>query len=586
MNNLLKKTTIFAVMSASLYGCGGPDSGYEHPFINDNAVVYSNEAISQTFTEESGVQQINLLEGATVNGTALTVDSSTSPIHIREIAFVASNGEFVTPQKPGFAANQTVSPFTFAADGVTLLVDTDAFSESLRMCDTTDVRGDTNPDGTPKGNGSRDFPTTISYTINYIVDNGFELAPGASHPFRTLNLTLNAISDPVTNVQAFDLNVATGDSKPMLSATAPAYSCNSALTYAIADEAIATVDAAGSVTGVARGETTITVTSVENPELSATAVIKVTSGFNLNIVSQDVNELGAPLGTKSVPTCSAIGVGVEPSIVADTLTGEYDYSWVSESADANFLGEQSDGAFGATGQFSNTLAAGEQAKINVGFSSGYTGATAAGDILEQSVTVTAERNYACDPNPNADGAVFYVSDLGLNNGGWGPNAAPVAEGLDGNSLRISSTNNGAMRGITTQQQWNQVFNFHAATYGRGEASVGRKFKFAVWAKLGQLPSDEVKLDHTLLPWNCTGCEGLANFPARYEAGVQGAVSAVLKPTTDWQFVEFINPLTGTNVWEVPANWNQTTVVFQFWDLYGFADGETILLDNYSIVEVE
>lgn len=582
MNNLLKKTTILTAISLSLIGCG-KDEGYTYNFKNDNAVAYSTESINVTLDEVTGLQQIDLLEGATVNGEALTLASSTSPIHIRNFNFAARNGEFTTPQAEGLSNNQGISPFLIGDDGVSLVVITDAYAEALRMCDTTDVRGASDGDGNPTGNGVRDFPTSITYDISYVIDNGFELPPGEEHPTRTLVLTVNAISDPVTSVQAFDIDVASGDVKPMLSATLPAYACNSNLTYEVASDTIASVDENGTITGNNKGETTITVSSAENPELSATATINVTPGFNLAIKNQDFNDIGAPLGTKSVPTCSAIGVEVEPSIVADTLNGAYTYSWTSDTA--VFANEEKDGAFGATGRFNNALATGESATITVGYGSGYAGSTSANDVQEQMVTVTAERNYACEPGDIPNGP----SDLLLNAGGWGGNATHVAGGLDGTALLITSNSNGAQFANTTRQVWNQENNFHAATFGRGDASIGRTFKFAVWAKLGQLPAestDVVKLEHTILPWLCDGCDGLTGFPGRYEGGVVGTVTAELKHTTDWQLVEFINPITGTMEWTVPSNWNVPTAAFQFWDLYGFANGDNIMLDNYSIVEVE
>lgn len=584
MNSLLKKTTIVTALSVSLIGCGsGTEEGYAHDFKNDNAVEYSTDVINVTYDEDTGFQEINLLEGAMVNGTALTLESSTSPIHIRDFAFAARNDEFITPQAPGLSNNQGISPFFVGEDGVTLLVATQAYREALRMCDTTDVRGALDADGKPTGNGSRDFPTSITYDINYVVDNGFELPPGQAHPIRSLVLTINAITDPVTSVQAFDIDVASGDSKSMLSATLPTYACNSNLTYSVASDTIASVDVNGLIMGNNKGETIITVTSEENPELSATATINVTPGFNLAISNQDFNDLGAPLRTKSVPTCSAIGVAVEPSIVADTLTGAYSYDWSADNA--VFANEESDGGFGATGRFNNALASGESATVTVGYGSGYTGATSTADVQAQTVTVTAERNYACEPGDIPNGP----TDLLLNAGGWGANATHVAGGLDGTALQITSNSDGAQFGGTTRQVWNQANNFHAATFGRGDASVGRTFKFAVWAKLGQIPANssaELKLEHTILPWDCSGCEGASGFPGRYEAGVTGSVTAVLKHTTDWQLVEFINPLTGNAQWTVPANWNVPTAAFQFWDLYGFANGDNVMLDNYSIVEVE
>ncbi|MDO6444165.1 Ig-like domain-containing protein [Colwellia sp. 1_MG-2023] len=584
MNNLLKKTAIVTAVSVALIGCGsGTDEGYSHKFKNDYSVEYSTDSINVTYDEVSGIQQVNLLEGAMVNGEALTLESSTSPIHIRDFSFSARNDEFITPQAEGLSNNQGISPFIVADDGVTLLVLTDAYAQALRMCDTTDVRGATDADGNPTGNGSRDFPTSITYDISYVVDNGFELAPGQEHPTRSLVLTINAITDPVTSVQAFDMNVASGDTTPMLSATLPTYACNSNLTFEIADETTASVDESGNVTGNNKGETTITVTSEENPELSASATVNVTPGFNLAITNQEFNDLGAPLGTKLVPTCSAIGVSVKPTIVADTLSGDYHYTWMSDNA--TFANEESDGSFGATGRFLNGLATGESATITVGLDNGYTGATSIDDVQEQMVTVTAERNYACEPGEIPNGP----SDLLLNAGGWGANATHVAGGLDGTALQITSNNDGAQFANTTRQVWNQNNNFHAATFGRGDASIGRTFKFSVWAKLNQLPAestDEIKLEHTILPWLCDGCDGLTGFPGRYEGGVVGTVTAELKHTTDWQLVEFINPLTGTMEWTVPSNWNVATAAFQFWDLYGFANGDSIMLDNYSIVEVE
>ena len=107
--------------------------------------------------------------------------------------------------------------------------------------------------------------------------------------------------------------------------------------------------------------------------------------------------------------------------------------------------------------------------------------------------------------------------------------------------------------------------------------------FSVWARLGQLPSgDDVVLDHTLLPWACTTCGG-TGFPGRRPQAE--SVRATLKPTPEWQLVEFINPLTGTPEWSVPAIWDLNTAMFLHWDVYGLAQGETIEIDSYSVVEV-
>jgi hypothetical protein len=582
--NLLKKTMLFTMISASLAGCGS-DTGKDYNFSADMRVEFPAEALEVSIDEVSGIIEIDLLAGATAGGQPLDIADST--VYVRNFRFAPLDAAFRTPQTAGIVVSQPISPFFVSDDNTKLVVVTDGFNSALRMCDDTDVRGAVNADGDNIADGVRDFPQSITYSVHYVIDNGFDLEPGEEPVERELLLTINAITDPVTSVQAFNTSVASGDTTEMLAATLPTYACNSNLTYEITDATTASIDGSGNVTGNNKGETTITVTSAENSELSATANITVTPGFNLAIKNQDFNDLGAPLGTKSVPTCSAIGIAVEPTIVADDLTGAYTYSWVSDSQ--TFAMEETDGAFGATGRFDNSLATGETATVTVGYDSGYTGATSTADVQDQMVTVTAERNYVCEP---PTGVPTAQVDLLLNAGGWGPNATHVAGGLDADDTALLVTSNNddkAQFGNTTRQVWNQGNNFHAQTFGRGAASVGRTFKFAVWAKLSQLPADpteELKLEHTLLAWNCTGCGVTGGFPGRYTDGVTGTVSAVLEHTTEWQLVEFINPLTDTMEWTVPAIWGATTATFQFWDLYGFGNGDSIALDNYSIVEVE
>ena len=575
INRSLKITTLCLAVSAAVAGCGGPDEGYSNPLVSENPVTFSTSAIGAAFNEQSGVQQVNLLEGAMVDGAQLT-HSDDSPVYIRDMEFTPRNANFQTPGGSGG------SPFRLSSDGVHLDIDTDRFAQALRMCDTTDDRGATDANGNPTGDGIRDFPTSIDYEVTFAIDNGYDPGPGQTLPTRTLNLTLNAISDPVTGVQAFDVSLPAGGATPMLSATEPTFACNPALTYAITNTSVATVDDDGEISGLVVGSTTITVTSVEVPALSAMATVSVTPAFTLAITNQDFNELGAPLGTKSVPTCSVIGVSVEPSILNDTLTGAYTYSWTSQSPSASFGGEESDGAFGATGWFTNALGISEPATLTVGYGSGYTGATGPMDVDEQSVLVTAVRNHACDPNASPHPA-GYATDLGLNTGAWGPLATAFrGGGLDGAGSVLITAPGGDITNVV-QQVWNQNRNFHSQYYGRGAASTGRTFKFSVWARLGQLPSrGDVVLDHTLLPWACTTCGG-TGFPGRRPQSE--SVTATLKPTTGWQLVEFINPSTGTPEWSVPETWDLNTAMFLHWDVYGLAAGETLEIDSYSVVEV-
>ncbi|MBU2881769.1 Ig-like domain-containing protein [Psychrosphaera sp. B3R10] len=587
MNKLFKQALLSAMISTAVASCG-VDEGLDYNFSSSKPVTFDEAPFSKSYPELSGVVEIDLLEGAMVDGKALSVDSYPSPIFIREFQFAAVNTAFNTPQGEGNQGNNNVSPFTMSEDGTKLVLDTDAFDQALRMCDETDVRGGTNDDGTPAPDGLRDFPTSITYNISYIVDVGHELAPGEEVDRRTLSLTVNAISDPVTSVQAFDLSLASGAVEPMLSATSPAYACNSNLTYSIADTSVATVDADGNVTAANQGETVITVTSEEDSSLSAQATITVTPGFNLEIVNQDYNELGAPLGTKTVPTCTSIGAEVKPSIVNDTLSGVYSYDWSASDLTTEFAMSESDGEFGATGRYTNTLAVGESSTLTVGLDSGYTGATSANDVAEQNITVTAESNLACDPGEPVDSN--WIIDFKLD-GNVGPNwwggTTVSADALSGNAIEISGGQNidpanGAGR-LIVQGAWNNDKNWYTQRFGRPDTSTGKKYKFTVWAKLSDVPADDIELSHVSINWNYpAGITGPGYDRRLPSAGIQ---SAVLKRTTDWQLVELIDKLSGTPVWTVPAEWDANAPVFPGFKVTGLPEGQTLLIDELSIVEV-
>ena len=580
--NLLKKTMLLTMISASLISCGGGDEGKDYNFKSKNPVEFPEEPLVTTLNEVSGVVEIDLLAGATAGNKAL--DPAESTIFVRNFRFTPLNENFVTPQALGNVESQGISPFTVSDDKVKLIVNTDAFDQALRMCDTTDTRGDVDAEGNNIGDGVRDFPQSITYSVHYVIDNGYDLAPGAEHPERELLLTINAISDPVTEVQAFDINIAVGDVQPMLSATAPTYACNNSLTYAITDSAIAEVDAEGNISGLNIGKTEITVTSDENTELLATAIITVTPGFNLVIENQDYNDIGAPLATKTVPTCTHVGINVMPSIVNDELSGVYTYNWISDSAGATYIMEESDGGFGVTGRFTNTLSVDETANLDVNYSTGYTGTTQASDVLEQTIAVTAVENLSCNPGVSVHPGGFNI-DLMLDKAG-----APYKEAwvtlattqLSGAAIEI--TGQGEAKTNAHQEVWNKQRNWYSATFGTGTGSVGKKYKFSVWVKLNQLPTQPLTLTQSLTAWNYEGGPSGPGYELRRAKA--GIASAPLKATTDWQLVELVDEISETQVWTVPNEWNLVTDVQQFWEVDGLAAGQSIILDEASIVEIE
>jgi uncharacterized protein YjdB len=110
-------------------------------------------------------------------------------------------------------------------------------------------------------------------------------ATDGSNVSTTINVTVNGID--VTEITAEDVTVINGQTATISYTVAPNNATDPSVTFTSADVTIATVDATGVVTGVAVGETTITITSVSNPEVTATITVTVTS--NPNAVQFTVN---------------------------------------------------------------------------------------------------------------------------------------------------------------------------------------------------------------------------------------------------------------------------------------------------------
>ncbi|TYK66236.1 Ig-like domain-containing protein [Colwellia echini] len=583
--NLLKNTILMSIISASLAGCGN-EGGYDYNFSADHPVLFPQEPIEVSFNEETGLMEVDLLAGATVNGVPVgSVDKS---VYVRDFLFTVSDPSFVTPQVVVNVPNQPASPFNVSNEGSNanvLFIDTDMFAESLRMCDDTDVRGGTDADGNAVADGKKDFPESISYDITYLIDNGYEYELGVEKPTRTLKLTINANTDPVKAVVASDVSVPVGGTGQVLAATVPAYACNNKLTYSIVDTAIAEVDAAGEITGKNVGETNITVTSDENSELTSTAIVNVTSDFTLEVTNQRYNELGAPLGTKLVPTCVHTGLDVIPK--GTGLTGAYTYDWTSSNTNLVLAASDSDGGFGAIGRFTNSLIIGETADLTVELATGDTGTTPLDAISPQTIAVTAVDNSSCNPgtSDNPDG---WLTDFLLNLEGGAytsPGNGSVTEAptqLSGKAVQITSNDGTAVQ--TGQEVWNNQRNWYSSNYGTGD--VGRKFSYTVWAKLEQAPATDVEVELSIfnIAWIYEGIPAGANG---YDGRMSGAgiLSATLKPTTEWQLVEFIDQESDTKIWTVPSIWNTGTSVMQRWQVEGLEAGQSIIIDEASIVEI-
>lgn len=583
--HLLKSTITTAIVASFLTGCGGTSEGFDPGFKADDPVVIDMPAIAASLTEETGVQQLDLLAGATSGGQPLTGNINISDLN------VSVDQNYQTPDVPsGGIANQRISPFT-TKDGK-LVIDTDMFSDFLSTCDDTDRRGGPRVNGNPTPDGFLDFPPMVTYTIGFAVDNGFTLPIGETLPRRTLTLDVNAVFDGVEDVTAQPARILLGQEFQLFATVLPAKACAPEVAFEIADTSVATIDGDGNVTTVTVGQTTVTVSSVDDPTKTITVDLEVFSEFIVGITNKDVDENGLETDTKEVPACVSAGFNVSPTPAAgEALSGDYAYNWESSNGTDFPLAENISYGEDGTGRFSTGDEAnvGAQFDATVSLASGATGTTVLADVEAKNVTATIVKNEVCEPgisvHPAGFNTDFKLDFAGapwrvVNGGGQGGVVAQSDIALSGNSVEITASTQDYT--AILQQVFNKQRNWPSAEYGLGATSIGSTYKYAVWVKLPVVPATEVRLDHTLLPWKYEDGPSGPGFSFRRPGA--GILSATLKPTTEWQLLEFTDA-NGNSEWSVPPIWNVVTDVFLEWDVYGLPAGETIILDEYSVIKV-
>ena len=173
---------------------------------------------------------------------------------------------------------------SIAADDVTVTI-----GETANITNLVVLPADaTNPAVTYTSNGETIATVTDAGVVTGVAVGTTTItisATDGSGVTATINVTVNGID--VTGITAEDVTVVNGETATISYTVAPAEATDPSVTFTSADETIATVDENGVVTGVSVGETTITITSVSNPEVTATITVTVTS--NPNAVQFTVN---------------------------------------------------------------------------------------------------------------------------------------------------------------------------------------------------------------------------------------------------------------------------------------------------------
>lgn len=323
--NLLKNAIISSCITTALFGCG-TDKGLDYNIDASEAVEIESTPLTITTNEthdELDVNRylsINLLQGVTSQGVSLSEDST--GVFIQDTVQTWK----VSPVDKVLDFGNSQSPVVL--NGSELIVDTYLFNEQINSGETA------------------------IYNLSYWINNGFEFtcANMEQHPVnctdaeklanpnrQRLTLQVNALPDPISSINLLDFNVPLDDTITAPLGILPSYTTRQDLstdfTWAVPDNnGIATVDSSGTLTGLALGSTTLTVSSVEAPSLSTTVTITVTNPPKnvASIALKTPNGADVPSAV-FVPTCTSYNFTVVPEKqeTSEVLSGDFVYSYSS-----------------------------------------------------------------------------------------------------------------------------------------------------------------------------------------------------------------------------------------------------------------
>jgi uncharacterized protein YjdB len=112
----------------------------------------------------------------------------------------------------------------------------------------------------------------------------------------TGTLTVNVMNIDVEEITAQDITMITSGTATINYQVLPEQATDKSVTFTSANTAIATVDENGVVTGVAVGETTITIASVQNPDVTTDITVTVISDPNAVLFTLNVDKTAAAPG--------------------------------------------------------------------------------------------------------------------------------------------------------------------------------------------------------------------------------------------------------------------------------------------------
>ncbi|MBU3018823.1 hypothetical protein KO519_14130 [Paraglaciecola agarilytica] len=536
MNRTLLNSALLVALASTTSGCGS-DEGFGYQLDATDPVTMEREiSITLMETAESSSERyitIGLLDGV----TSQNVDLGETPgnVLIQDSSLEVS----VLPQNKELAFANTTNPVVIK--GFDLLVDTAAFQDQLTTGEAA------------------------NYSISYWINNGFQFhcENMTKHPAnctgeerannpnrRTVNITINALPDPLRTFELPDIVVGLNKSvQPTINFT-PEFAADPGFIYEITSgDDIISISDDGLITGLALGNALITVTSSEDSQLTKTASVSVTNPptnvASFTLTTPDGEMVG---DTIQIPECTTFALTSSLTKVDDSqeFGGEFVYDLVSQ-----------DGAVDVDGFMANSgpIQSGYLSPITLNVTDTLSASLSGFGTVDDVITTTVETsdNIACrfaDTSPigpnmlNEEFLVYYNNGAAsidafrqstfIRNGqGSDANVDPTA------TLQIDPTNGkngGAALRVTGDGSLPAAFySYHRNTARALSVAFieGGEFTISFWVKNNTNASVDLTNEIIAGDGRGTGAPVAGQFSDTPESQ-----STIIAANSDWKRVSF------------------------------------------------
>ncbi|WP_440875643.1 hypothetical protein [Thalassotalea sp. PLHSN55] len=593
--NLLTKALFLSIASLALSGCGSDQEGADYSVSSDSALNFDSDVLSIAVDESpvvdgfDDVMSINLLDGASMDGQALAIDATN--VIIRHFSEAVIETNLQTPREVVFD-NENQPPVRVT--GNQLLLNRTAFVDLINSHESITLR------------------------YQYWIDNGFEYscANDLQHPanctdeenaanpnLRNLEITVNAVDDPLTAIEIANFSVGVDNSMMAPLGVQPVFAAEQDFAtdfiWSTADSSIATVEN-GMVTGIALGNTTLTVTSVADETLTATVDVEVNNppqnvqGFAFKTLAD--TEIA---DTISVPTCTSYEfmLSAEKLDTAADFGGNFVYSVTSTNGNFAIEGFADNSGASQVGRllpnaldFSTLSSHADIAQVTL---EGFAGESISADVVvSENVLCTYIASTSGVENSLNEDYKIYWNGGGNSRDGWGV-ATFIQNGQGDNATADATTAYQVVAGIGKDgsaglnvtadgSDRSAIFSYHKnnTRHLAYPMVAGGIFKVSYWVKNNT--QHAVSIDTSFINSNNTKLV-IPSAGEFDESSLKTSPTVELGANSSWTLIEFdVDASAGTPStqrgpkWEIILTPSQTS---------GEGNPIDIVIDDFSITPI-